>query len=437
MDFNNTDFSEQAGQAVSAVKALMGDQVLGIYLYGSAVLGGLRPDSDIDLLVLTSGRMADRVRAALTKELMALSGAAGSAGRRPLEVTVIDRGAVEPWQFPPRCEYMYGEWLRDGMEAGEVPQAGCDPDTAVLLWQARAHSVPLTGGPAAQLLPAIPYSDVRRAIQCSLPGLLSGIGGDERNVLLTLARMWFTLETGELCPKDAAAGWALPKLPRSLMPVMERAADGYLGKCADDWSGLEEAASRLAEFLRTEIEARAGRIVLITGAPGTGKTTTASILAERSALPQSVHLHTDGFYHSLRRGALPPHLPGSEAQNRTVMEAFLAAAERFARGGYDVIVDGVVGPWALEPWVELAQSGVEVHCIILRAGREETLARALGRDKLDREANRRLVEAMWGQFCDLGPYEAYAVDTTGCSVEETAAMVREAVAGGTHRLTAI
>lgn len=38
-----------------------------------------------------------------------------------------------------------------------------------------------------------------------------------------------------------------------------------------------------------------------------------------------------------------------------VIEAFLEAAKRFARGGYDVIVDGIVGPWFLDPWKKAAQ----------------------------------------------------------------------------------
>ena len=36
-------------------------------------------------------------------------------------------------------------------------------------------------------------------------------------------------------------------------------------------------------------------------------------------------------------------MPESNEQNLIVIEAFLEAAKRYARGGYDVIVDGIVG----------------------------------------------------------------------------------------------
>ena len=113
-----------------------------------------------------------------------------------------------------------------------------------------------------------------------------------------------------------------------------------------------------------------GRIIVITGSPGTGKITTASIVAKESDMDKSVHMHTDDFFHYLSKGAIPPHLPESNKQNLVVIEAFLEAAKRYARGGYDVIVDGIVGPWFLEPWKALAQEDYEVHYIVLRASME-------------------------------------------------------------------
>ena len=77
---------------------------------------------------------------------------------------------------------------------------------------------------------------------------------------------------------------------------------------------------------------KSGRIVVITGSPGTGKTTVSAIVADESTLERSVRLHTDDFYHGLCKGAIPPHLPESNEQNQIVIEAFLEAAKRFARG---------------------------------------------------------------------------------------------------------
>lgn len=177
-----------------------------------------------------------------------------------------------------------------------------------------------------------------------------------------------------------------------------------------------------------------GRIVVITGSPGTGKTTASAIVAKESDLEKSVHMHTDDFYHYLSKGAIAPHLPESNEQNLIVIEAFLEAAKRYVRGGYDVIVDGIVGTWFLEPWLGIVQEGYEVHYIILRAGKDATMKRAIGRSKLDTQTNVELVETMWEQFKDLGIYESNVIDTTERSVTDTVSAIKEVIANRTNML---
>lgn len=171
-----------------------------------------------------------------------------------------------------------------------------------------------------------------------------------------------------------------------------------------------------------------GRIVIITGAPGTGKTTTAAMIAAQSEMERSVHMHTDDFYHFLSKGAIPPHLPESDRQNLIVIEAFAEAAKRFACGGYDVIVDGIVGPWFLQPWQTAARQGYDIHYIILRASKEVTMKRAVERSKLDTNTNVELVETMWRQFTDLENYEHHVIDTTNLSILEAVEATQQRIA---------
>ena len=127
--------------------------------------------------------------------------------------------------------------------------------------------------------------------------------------------------------------------------------------------------------------------------------------------------------HIMSKGIIKPYIEFS-----IPIEAFLEAAKRYARGGYDVIVDGIVGPWFLEPWKALVREHYEVHYIILRASKEETLKRAVERSKLDRKTNIELVETMWEQFCNLGIYESNVIDTTTYSIQETVSAVQEKIA---------
>lgn len=177
-----------------------------------------------------------------------------------------------------------------------------------------------------------------------------------------------------------------------------------------------------------------GRITIITGPPGTGKSTVSAIIAKESSMEKSVHMHTDDFYHYLSKGAIPPYLPESNEQNLIVIEAFIEAAKRYARGGYDVVVDGIIGPWFLQPWLNAVYDNYEVHYIILRAGKEETMQRAITRSKLDRETNIELVERMWEQFNSLGDYEFNVIDTADHSVKDTVSAIKENIMNKTKQL---
>lgn len=248
------------GQALEA--AAMAREIIcgvrGIYLYGSAALGGLRPDSDLDILVIIDGRLRTDARAELTRRLLRASGRVGCAAKRPLELTVMSMDEINPLRCPPACEYMYGEWLRAEIEAGALPAPHSDPDLVLLIWQARAHGVALFGPDARALMPEVAQRDVFRAIAGALPGLMANLAGDERNVLLTLARMWYTLSTGELASKDGAADWAMARLPAEPAGCLSLARDGYLGRARDAWQGREEQARALAERMARRIEELAG-----------------------------------------------------------------------------------------------------------------------------------------------------------------------------------
>ncbi|MQY10086.1 Streptomycin 3''-adenylyltransferase [Streptomyces sp. RB5] len=216
----------QVAHIMGLVDKVLGRDVIGGYLHGSSVLGGLRPASDVDVLVVSRRSMEERERRALRDGLLRVSGSRNKA--RPVELTVVVRSEVRPWRFPPSGDFLYGEWLRDAYEAGTVPQPEPMPDLALLITMVLSGDHPLCGPPPAQVLDPVPHADLVRASVAGIPGLLDGLDGDTRNVVLTFARIWATLATGRILPKDAAADWALARLPAGHRPVLEHARELYL-----------------------------------------------------------------------------------------------------------------------------------------------------------------------------------------------------------------
>ena len=250
-----TAIPEEARAVLRAVERVLGRAPVAAILSGSAVAGGLRPLSDVDVVVVTEEAPDADARRGLATELMRVSGRYGGAGPvRPIDVALVRRADVVPWRYPPRMAFAYGEWLRSAYAVGAGPAPGPQPDLAIVLAQARALGVAIHGPAPRDLLAPVPAADLRRALRDALPALLEDLVGDERNVLLTLARMWCTAATGGFVPKDAAAAWAAARLPDDLGGWLDVARRAYLGAVSDDWVDHGAEVAALAERLRQEID---------------------------------------------------------------------------------------------------------------------------------------------------------------------------------------
>lgn len=244
----------EAERALAVVGEVLGDSLVAAYLHGSAVSGGLRPHSDVDVLAVVEHPTTRAMRAGLVSGLMKISGHPDRGGdARPLELIIFRRADLVDPPYPARSEFVYGEWLREAFEAGEVPGPGPDPELTVLLAQARQEARAMWGPAPAEMLPVILPEDVRRAIGDALPPLLASLEGDERNVLLTLARMWRTLASGEIVSKDAAAEWAMARLPPEAAGLLGRARDAYLGGAKVDWAARSLELRRAVDELRGRV----------------------------------------------------------------------------------------------------------------------------------------------------------------------------------------
>lgn len=191
---------------------------LGVYLFGSAVHGGLRPRSDIDVLAVIARPTTDAEQQRLFEGLRALKG-------RPVEVTLV---VLE--QAPTHMDFQWGAWAPDAWESGE------NHDLAILIHKVLLANRPLSGPPPAQLLEAPPWDDVRAAMFASVDPILLDLHEDTTNVILALCRIYYSLVTGGIASKDEAGAWAHARFPHV---ALHRARAIYLGGLPDDYAGID------------------------------------------------------------------------------------------------------------------------------------------------------------------------------------------------------
>jgi predicted nucleotidyltransferase len=251
----DANIEQQITQCIDLLKGVLGNDLLGVYIYGSSIVGGLQRYSDIDLFVVSNRLSTQEEKAKIVNILLKISGLYRSTERRPIELTIVVESEVNPWHYPPTFDFQYGEWLRSKFESGNIEpwQTKEMPDLAMLITQVLLASRTVYGQTANRLLTAVPFDDFITATVKELDSLVDDLESDTRNVLLTLARIWSTLETDEIRSKQSAAEWVIKKLPEEYKPAMLHALETSLGKESENWKSRMKLTKLCADFIIKKI----------------------------------------------------------------------------------------------------------------------------------------------------------------------------------------
>jgi predicted kinase len=180
-----------------------------------------------------------------------------------------------------------------------------------------------------------------------------------------------------------------------------------------------------------------GQLLLLTGAPGCGKTTIAPLVADHA--PLSACLDLDWFFAKLRSGALEPWREEAHQQNRVVLSAAASAVATFTAGGYFTVADGILNPFMLDLFVTACEPlGIELNYAVLRAPLAVVLSRVQARTAEPAHAgalsDATVVQALWNGFEAHGIDDRHLVDSSERSPEVIAEEIYRRCVEGELRL---
>jgi hypothetical protein len=234
---DRTDLSDLAGPPevrallaayAGALRRCLGDDLTGVYVYGSLALGAHVPaGSDVDVAVL----LRDDPGAGQRRALAALHrGPAGPLAALPL----ADRLDVS--FVPRRLAGGYGDAALPYAREGEFHDAGGGDVNPVLWHTLHTRGITVWGPPAAAVVPAVSAAALVACMRRNLdflerrmPHYVAAGTATQVFGVLSLCRVLHTLRTGAIAGKVEAARWAEGQVGAPWRAVVARAATRYAG----------------------------------------------------------------------------------------------------------------------------------------------------------------------------------------------------------------
>ena len=241
---------------VNDVRALLEDDLIGVYLHGSLAMGCFNSRrSDVDLLLVTQRGMSLDTKRYLTRLLLKQS-----ANPHPLELSFLTLVQLHPWQYPAPYDYHYSEDWRERMTQALASDAWrswndktrTDPDLAAHVVMTYHRGITLYGPPIADTFPIVPETDYWDSVIYDVKDAHRIVTDNPVYGILNLCRAyWYALDQ-EIGSKDEAGMWALDNLPAIYRSLVQQALDIYRGDRSDAPFDADDLR-RFADFMSRQV----------------------------------------------------------------------------------------------------------------------------------------------------------------------------------------
>lgn len=204
----------------AALEQALGDDLVAVYLHGSAVLGDfIWARSDLDILALSRGALSDAEFDAIVRGLSRLAYPADG-----LEFTLMTAvEAAQPDLPAPRFQLHQTTDGRDqNAKVVDGRDRAGDPDLVLHMAVCRDHGQPIFGPPPRSLLATMPDEAIEAAVRDEI-GWARHHASTEY-LVLTAARVWLFTETHRIASKIEAGEWAAARYdePRVIQSAIAR-----------------------------------------------------------------------------------------------------------------------------------------------------------------------------------------------------------------------
>jgi predicted nucleotidyltransferase len=220
------EVNELLDALTNGLRNILGDQLVAVYLFGSATTGDFDAESDVDVVAVTADKIEDDTFAAL-QTMHAQIATIDSWCATQLEISYIPRRAIR--------RYDPADVLHPRLDRGKeqtLHMMRHDADWVVQRHLIRERGLTLLGPAPAMLIDPVAPDDLRLAMLELLPEWLAPMlenppdvrtRGYQSFIVLSICRILYTLEHGDVVSKNAAARWGEETLHARWTPLIRGA----------------------------------------------------------------------------------------------------------------------------------------------------------------------------------------------------------------------
>ena len=208
---------------------ILGDNLVGVYLHGSAAMGCYNDEkSDIDLLVVIHSDMSDEEKRRYMDMVVELNKLAPTKG---IEFSIVKKSVCKPFVYPTPFELHFSvahlEWYKSNPQDYVLKMKGIDKDLAahitilyhrgVCLWGEEIHDVFEAMGEKEY------FDSIWYDIECAEEDILE----NPVYVILNLCRVLAFKQEKLILSKQEGGIWGLSHVPEAYCSLIQQALDEY------------------------------------------------------------------------------------------------------------------------------------------------------------------------------------------------------------------
>ncbi len=199
---------------VAESRHILGTNLTGIYLHGSAVMGCFNPQkSDVDLILVVKDEVNDTAKRQFMDMVVELNQQAPEKG---LELSIVREAVCKPFVYPTPFELHFSvahlNWYRTNPKDYVAKMKGTDKDLAAHFTILYHRGQVLYGKDIKEMFAEVSHEAYMDSIWCDIEGATEDILESPMYIILNLCRVLGYKEEGLILSKKEGGEWMLEQL---------------------------------------------------------------------------------------------------------------------------------------------------------------------------------------------------------------------------------